>query len=132
MISSRTDCLTLAPMKRWDVSARTNFISFALVAAAQHRFARTARVIRRAEAAYHAGTAPLNSVEGFIRQILGWREYVYWRYHQMNAGLHEMNHWQAERALPAFFWTGKTDIGIVCATSSAASLKPDTAIVSNG
>jgi deoxyribodipyrimidine photolyase-related protein len=67
-------------------------------------------VIRRAEAAYHAGTAPLNSVEGFIRQILGWREYVYWRYHQMMPGLHEMNHWQAERALPAFFWTGETEM----------------------
>lgn len=38
-------------------------------------------IIRRAEAAYHDGAAPLNSVEGFIRQILGWREYVYWRYY---------------------------------------------------
>ena len=37
--------------------------------------------IQAAEAAYHAGNAPLNAVEGFIRQILGWREYVrgiYW------------------------------------------------------
>ncbi len=67
-------------------------------------------VIRRAEAAYHDGTAPLNSVEGFIRQILGWREYVYWRYHQMMPGLHEMNHWQAERPLPEFFWTGETEM----------------------
>jgi deoxyribodipyrimidine photolyase-related protein len=67
-------------------------------------------VIRRAEAAYHSGRAPLNSVEGFIRQILGWREYVYWRYHQMMPGFHEMNHWQAERPLPAFFWTGETDM----------------------
>ncbi|MFN0122365.1 MAG: cryptochrome/photolyase family protein [Blastocatellia bacterium] len=67
-------------------------------------------VIRRAEAAYHAGTAPLNSVEGFIRQILGWREYVYWRYHQMMPGFHDLNHWQAERPLPAFFWTGATEM----------------------
>lgn len=67
-------------------------------------------VIRRAEAAYHDGQAPLNSVEGFIRQILGWREYVYWRYHQMMPGLHEMNHWQAKRPLPDFFWTGETDM----------------------
>jgi deoxyribodipyrimidine photolyase-related protein len=67
-------------------------------------------VIRAAEAAYRDGTAPLNSVEGFIRQILGWREYVYWRYHQMMPGLHEMNHWQAERPLPEFFWTGETEM----------------------
>lgn len=67
-------------------------------------------IVRRAEAAYHAGHAPLNSVEGFIRQILGWREYVYWRYHQMMPGFHERNHWQAERPLPEFFWTGETDM----------------------
>jgi deoxyribodipyrimidine photolyase-related protein len=67
-------------------------------------------IIRRAEAAYRDGTAPLNSVEGFIRQILGWREYVYWRYHQMMPGFHERNHWQAERPLPEFFWTGETDM----------------------
>lgn len=67
-------------------------------------------VIRRAEAAYHAGHAPLNSVEGFIRQILGWREYVYWRYHQMMPGFHDLNHWHAERPLPAFFWTGETEM----------------------
>ena len=38
-------------------------------------------IIDAAEVAYHSGQAPLNSVEGFIRQILGWREYVrgfYW------------------------------------------------------
>ncbi len=67
-------------------------------------------IIRRAEAAYHDGSAPLNSVEGFIRQILGWREYVYWRYHQMMPGFHDLNHWQAERPLPEFFWTGETDM----------------------
>lgn len=67
-------------------------------------------VIRRAEAAYRAGHAPLNSVEGFIRQILGWREYVYWRYHQMMPGFHDMNHWRAERPLPEFFWTGETEM----------------------
>ncbi len=67
-------------------------------------------IVRCAEAAYRAGQAPLNSVEGFIRQILGWREYVYWRYHQMMPGFHDLNHWQAERPLPNFFWTGETDM----------------------
>jgi len=65
---------------------------------------------QRAEAEYRAGRAPLNSVEGFIRQIIGWREYVrgfYW--HQM-PGLAEANELGAHRPLPDFFWTGKTDM----------------------
>ncbi len=63
-----------------------------------------------AEAEYRAGRAPLNSVEGFIRQIIGWREYVrgfYW--HQM-PGLAEANALHATRPLPEFFWTGETDM----------------------
>jgi len=67
-------------------------------------------VVRRAEAAYHAGAAPINSVEGFIRQIIGWREYVYWRYHRMMPGFHERNHWQAEQPLPDFFWSAQTEM----------------------
>ena len=65
---------------------------------------------QRAEEEYRAGQAPLNSVEGFIRQIIGWREYVrgfYW--HQMPA-LAEANELAATRPLPEFFWTGKTDM----------------------
>jgi deoxyribodipyrimidine photolyase-related protein len=61
-----------------------------------------------AEAAWKKGQAPLNAVEGFIRQILGWREYVrgiYW--HQMPAYA-EGNHLNAHRALPDFYWTAHT------------------------
>ncbi|MBL8237816.1 MAG: cryptochrome/photolyase family protein [Bryobacterales bacterium] len=68
------------------------------------------RVIAAAEAAYHSGAAPLASVEGFIRQILGWREFVrgiYWT--QMPAYL-ERNELGAAAPLPRFFWTGKTDM----------------------
>lgn len=67
-------------------------------------------VIEQAEAAYHAGTAPLNSVEGFIRQILGWREFVrgfYWHY---MPGLATDNYFNAKRDLPAFFWDGYTNM----------------------
>ncbi len=67
-------------------------------------------VIRRAEAAYHAGAAPLESVEGFIRQILGWREYVrgiYWLY---MPGYLERNTLGANRPLPEFYWTGDTEM----------------------
>jgi len=67
-------------------------------------------VVQRAEQAYRLGQARLNSVEGFVRQILGWREYVYWRYHRMMPGFHERNHWDAQRPLPAFFYTGVTDM----------------------
>ena len=67
-------------------------------------------VVAAAEAAYRAGRAPLASVEGFIRQILGWREYVrgvYWT--QMPAYL-ESNALQAQADLPAWFWSGDTDM----------------------
>lgn len=63
-----------------------------------------------AEAAYHAGTAPLNAVEGFIRQILGWREYVrgiYWHLMPQYASLNYLN---ATRKLPDFYWGGKTEM----------------------
>jgi deoxyribodipyrimidine photolyase-related protein len=65
---------------------------------------------KRAEQSYKDGDAPLNSVEGFIRQIIGWREYVrgfYW--HQM-PGLAKANALEATRPLPEFYWTGETDM----------------------
>lgn len=68
-----------------------------------------AEVCAAAEAAWRHGEAPLASVEGFIRQILGWREYVrglYW--HRMPAYLDD-NALAAEQPLPAFYWTGATD-----------------------
>lgn len=65
-------------------------------------------VIRRAERAYLEGAAPLNAVEGFIRQILGWREYVrgiYWRF---MPGYADRNAFGTDRPLPALYWTGET------------------------
>jgi deoxyribodipyrimidine photolyase-related protein len=65
-------------------------------------------VCQKAEAAYRSGQAPLNAVEGFIRQILGWREYVrgvYWRF--MPAYL-ERNALEAHEPLPWFYWSGET------------------------
>lgn len=67
-------------------------------------------VCRSAESAYHLGTAPLNAVEGFIRQILGWREYirgVYWTSEDTYAERNFLDH---NEALPEFFWTGDTDM----------------------
>ncbi len=65
---------------------------------------------RRAEAAYDEGRAPINSVEGFIRQIIGWREYVRGFYWLLMPGLESDNALDATRPLPEFFWTGETDM----------------------
>jgi deoxyribodipyrimidine photolyase-related protein len=67
-------------------------------------------LLRGAEAAYRAGRAPLNSVEGFVRQVLGWREYIYWQYWRTMPGLAAANAWHAHRSLPSFFWDGQTDM----------------------
>ncbi|MCR9255184.1 MAG: cryptochrome/photolyase family protein [Alphaproteobacteria bacterium] len=63
-----------------------------------------------AEAAYRSGHAPLNAVEGFVRQILGWREYVRGLYWLKMPVYRYMNHLEASRPLPAFYWTGETDM----------------------
>ena len=71
----------------------------------------TAReVVQAAESAYLAGHAPLQSAEGFIRQILGWREYVRGIYWTQMPGYVERNALDAQEDLPAWFWTGKTDM----------------------
>ena len=67
-------------------------------------------VVQAAEEAYRAGTAPLAAVEGFIRQILGWREYVrgiYWTQMPEYLGLNALD---AQAELPAWYWTGETDM----------------------
>ncbi len=67
-------------------------------------------VVHAAEAAYHAGRVPLASAEGFIRQILGWREYVRGVYWTRMPGYAERNALDATEALPAWYWTGDTDM----------------------
>lgn len=65
---------------------------------------------QRAEAEWRAGRAPLNAVEGFIRQIIGWREYVRGVYWQHMPDYAAMNALQATRPLPRFYWDGQTDM----------------------
>lgn len=69
-----------------------------------------AEACRLAEAEYRAGRAPLNAVEGFVRQILGWREYVRGIYWLKMPGYAETNYLQASRPLPWFWWTGETEM----------------------
>ncbi len=70
-------------------------------------------VCKAAEAAYRDGIAPLNAVEGFVRQVLGWREFVrglYWL-HMPEYG--RRNALGATRRLPAFYWSAETRMNCV-------------------
>ncbi|MDE2202479.1 MAG: cryptochrome/photolyase family protein [Burkholderiaceae bacterium] len=67
-------------------------------------------VIARVEAAYREGGAPLSAVEGFIRQILGWREYVRGIYWAHMPGYDTRNALGHQTPLPAWFWNGKTQM----------------------
>ena len=69
-----------------------------------------------AEAAYRAGLAPLNAVEGFIRQILGWREYVRGLYWLRMPDYAATNALDATRPLPWFWWSGETRMACLRAT----------------
>ena len=75
---------------------------------------------RRAEAEYRAGRAPLNAVEGFIRQIIGWREYVRGIYWLKMPGYDRLNFLEARRHLPDFYWGADTDMACVraCVTQT--------------
>jgi deoxyribodipyrimidine photolyase-related protein len=68
------------------------------------------RVIDAAVAAWRLGHAPIEAVEGFVRQVLGWREYVRGVYWLRMPGFATANALGAEAALPAFYWTGDTDM----------------------
>jgi deoxyribodipyrimidine photolyase-related protein len=67
-------------------------------------------VIRAAEQAHAQGRAPLPAVEGFIRQVLGWREYVRGIYWLKMPAYGELNALGATEDLPAWYWTGATDM----------------------
>jgi len=67
-------------------------------------------VVQAVEIAYRAGHVPLQSAEGFIRQILGWREYVRGIYWMQMPSYVERNALNAQEELPAWFWTGHTDM----------------------
>ena len=65
-------------------------------------------VVHAAQSAYHSGHAPLAAVEGFIRQILGWREFVRGIYWLHMPDYLERNALDAQADLPAWYWTGAT------------------------
>lgn len=67
-------------------------------------------VIAAAIDEYRAGRAPIEAVEGFVRQILGWREFMRGLYWLDMPGMREANHFKHSRKLPAWYWTGKTQM----------------------
>lgn len=67
-------------------------------------------VIAAAETAWRNGHAPLAAVEGFIRQILGWREYIRGMYWAHMPGYEISNALEHTLPLPEWFWTGKTQM----------------------
>jgi deoxyribodipyrimidine photolyase-related protein len=73
-------------------------------------------ICHKAEAAYRKGKAPLNAVEGFIRQILGWREYIRGIYWHLMPEYGERNTLNALRSLPEFYWGAPT--GMFCVAES--------------
>ncbi|MAA99240.1 MAG: cryptochrome/photolyase family protein [Stappia sp.] len=72
-------------------------------------------VCRAVENAYRAGNAQLNAAEGFIRQIIGWREYVRGIYWLRMPDYARENALQADRPLPWFYWSGETRMACVSA-----------------
>ncbi len=79
------------------------------------------RICQEVDAAYRAGKAPLNSAEGFIRQIIGWREYVRGIYWLKMPGYEHSNFFGHERPLPDFYWTAQTDM--LCVKSAVTQTK---------
>ena len=78
-------------------------------------------VIEAAEEAYDDGRAPINAVEGFIRQILGWREFIWGVYHRWMPGWLEENHLDADLKVPPAF-TGEADTDMACVADTVRSI----------
>ncbi len=67
-------------------------------------------VVAGAERAWREGRAPLEAAEGFIRQVIGWREYVRGVYWHFMPGYLDRNTLAADRPLPNLYWTGVTEM----------------------
>ncbi|MEO0836498.1 MAG: cryptochrome/photolyase family protein [Cyanobacteria bacterium J06642_3] len=61
-------------------------------------------VIDAVETAYYQKDLPLNSVEGFIRQVMGWREYMHGIYYSQNESYSQSNWFEHQQPLPKFYW----------------------------
>ena len=75
-------------------------------------------VCERVETAYLNGKVPINAAEGYIRQIIGWREYVRGIYWLEMPGYKTQNFLEADLKLPDFYWTGDTEMHCLSQTIS--------------
>lgn len=80
-------------------------------------------ICQAAEAAYKEGHAPINAVEGFIRQIIGWREYVRGIYFHEGPDYTARNVLDHQRDLPALYWGGPTKMQ--CLSKSVAQTRDE-------
>ena len=78
-------------------------------------------VIEAAERAYEEKDLPLNCVEGFIRQVMGWREYMRGIYNHVDADYPSRNYFEHIQPLPDFFWDGDTQMN--CLHQTITTLK---------
>ncbi|HRH59158.1 MAG TPA: cryptochrome/photolyase family protein, partial [Chitinophagaceae bacterium] len=68
------------------------------------------QVLHETMKVYHQLKIPLNSAEGFIRQLIGWREFIYLVYEREGRKQRTTNYWGFTRKIPAAFYKGKTGI----------------------
>ena len=94
------------------ISVRHAFIHHsALTPALNIGLLEPAEVVRRALSfAARSGRVPLNSLEGFIRQVIGWREFMAGIYHHRGVGIRNANFWGHEQPMPAAFYHARTGI----------------------
>lgn len=107
-----TDCLpTFGPYQDAMVTGEENLWHALLSPYLNLGLLHPMEVIRAAEAAYFDRQLDLNSVEGFIRQVLGWREYMHGLYHYVDADYPQRNRFNHTQPLPTFFWNAdQTDM----------------------
>lgn len=69
-----------------------------------------AEILEETLAFVRRNNVPINSVEGFVRQILGWREFIRAVYVREGVKQRTVNHWEHKRDIPESFWTASTGI----------------------